>query len=80
MKRIILLLILITCSYSVFAQIKAVNKSKFKPTQEKCGTMEYLEMLKAQDPGLEQRMQAIEAHTQKIIQKQLKDPSKAKRA
>ena len=54
-----LLAFLLVCSTLAFAQ-----------TERNCSTMENLEMLKAQDPAVEDRMRDLERFTQTIIQNQ----------
>ena len=59
--------------YSLFSisqvqKVPTLQNPLVKNAQEKCATMENLEMLKAQDPGLEKRMQLIESQIQNFIQ------------
>ncbi|TAL58028.1 MAG: T9SS type A sorting domain-containing protein [Bacteroidetes bacterium] len=53
------------CLLLIFQNIVAQNNPV--PTERKCGTMEHLEWLKQQDPGLEARMEKTEADMQAWI-------------
>ncbi|MBI4929135.1 MAG: T9SS type A sorting domain-containing protein [Bacteroidetes bacterium] len=66
--------VMIACQ-SAFAQSTIIATTLSPSGHIRCSTMENLEMLKQQDPGLEARMAEMEVETQRIIQQNKKNPT-----
>lgn len=56
-------------SYSLLLLMMFVSLTTFAQTQRNCGAMEHLEYLQNQDPKMQDRMERIEQHTQKFMEK-----------
>ncbi len=61
MKKITLRIFIILCAFTLTLNVS--NLFAQTPQQLRCGTDEYMELLKTQDPGLQARMDAIEQQT-----------------